>query len=135
MIGIWSSYADIYLIVAGIAMLVAFGIPLVFVPLQWARVFRWDVTHPENLLIFLGRSLGVFISVLALYSFKVSQTPDAMPFYYELMLWTFGGMLLLHILWSYPQSPANHRDPGDWFVDHPGAHHPGFLSSLNQSPR
>jgi len=97
MIGIWSSYADIYLMVAGVAMLVAFGLPLMLAPLRWARVFRWDVSQPGNLVIFLGRSLGVLISVIAIYAFKVSQTPAALPFYYELMLWTFVGMILLHI--------------------------------------
>jgi hypothetical protein len=97
MIGIWSSYADIYLIVAGIAMLAGFGLPLVLVPLRWASLFRWDVSQVSDLVIFLGRSLGVFITVIALYAFKVSQTPSAMPFYYELMLWTYVGMILLHV--------------------------------------
>src|SRR4030042_4406384 len=97
MIGLWSSYADVLLICGGVAMLAAFGLPLMLAPMRWASVFRWDVSQPGNLVIFLGRSLGVFISVIALYAFKVSQTPTAMPFYYELMLWTFVGMILLHI--------------------------------------
>ena len=97
MVGIWNSYADIYLIVAGVAMLVAFGLPLIFVPLKWAKVFRWDVSQPGDLVIFLGRSVGVFITVIGLYAFKVSQNPDAIPFFFELMLWTFMGMILLHV--------------------------------------
>lgn len=97
MIGIWSSYADIYLIVAGIAMLAAFGLPLILVPMRWASLFRWDTSNPGNLVLFLGRSLGVFITVIALYAFKVSQTPSAMPFFFDLMLWTFVGMILLHV--------------------------------------
>ena len=97
MIGIWSSYADVYLIVVGVAMLAAFGLPLVIVPLRWAKLFRWDVSQPGDLVIFLGRTVGVFLTVIALYAFKVSQTPAAMPFFYELMLWTFLGMIVLHI--------------------------------------
>ena len=97
MIGIWNAYADIYLIVAGVAMLLFFGLPLTFVPLQWAKVFRWDTSHPGNWAIFMGRSLGILIAVIAIYAIKVSQTPSAMPFYFELMLWTFVGMILLHI--------------------------------------
>jgi len=97
MIGIWSSYADIYLIITGIAMLVAFGLPLILVPMRWASLFRWDVSQPGNLVIFLGRSLGIFITVIALYAFRVSQIPSAMPFFFELMLWTFVGMILLHV--------------------------------------
>jgi hypothetical protein len=97
MIGIWKSYADIYLIVAGVSILAGFGLPLMLVPLKWAGVFRWDVSQPGNLLIFLGRSLGVFLSVIGLYAFKVSQTPAEMPFFFELMLWIFVGMILLHV--------------------------------------
>lgn len=97
MIGIWKSYADIYLIVAGVAMLAGFGLPLMLVPMKWARVFRWDVSQPGNLVIFMGRSLGVFISVIGMYAFIVSQTPAAMPFYFELMLWIFVGMIFLHV--------------------------------------
>jgi len=97
MIGIWKSYADIYLIVAGVAMLAGFGLPLMLVPVKWAGVFRWDVSQPGNLVIFLGRSLGVFISVIGMYAFIVSQTPAAMPFYFELMLWIFVGMIFLHV--------------------------------------
>lgn len=97
MIGIWQPYSDIYLIVVGVVTLVSFGLPLVIVPMRWANVFRWDVYQPGNLTIFLGRSLGVFISIMAIFAFKVSQTPTAMPFYFDLLLWVFGGMLLLHI--------------------------------------
>ena len=96
MIGIWNSYSDVYLIVAGVAMLAAFGLPLLLVPTGWARVFRWEVPQPRDLVVFLGRSLGVFISILAIFAFKVAQTPTAKPFYFDLMLWVFGGMILLH---------------------------------------
>jgi len=97
MIGIWKSYSDIYLYVAGAAMLVAFGIPLLIVPLRWARVFRWEIPQPENLTVFLGRSLGVVISLMAVFAFKAAGSPAAKPFFFELMLWLLGAMGLLHV--------------------------------------
>jgi hypothetical protein len=96
MIGIWKSYSDIYLYIAGVAMLVTFGIPLMVVPLRWARVFRWEVPTPENLVVFLGRSLGIFISLLAVFAFKVTSSPAAKPFFFDLMLWLFVAMIALH---------------------------------------
>lgn len=51
MIGIWQSYSNVYLVVVGVAMLATFGIPLLVVPLRWARVFRWEVPKPENLVV------------------------------------------------------------------------------------
>jgi hypothetical protein len=96
MIGIWKSYADIYLYVAGVAMLLTFGFPLMLVPLRWARVFRWELPKPENLVVFLGRSVGIFISVIAVFAFKAAGAPEARPFFFDLMLWIFGTMIALH---------------------------------------
>jgi len=97
MIGIWHSYSDLYLYVVGVAMLATFGIPLVIVPLQWARFFRWEIPQPENLVIFLGRSLGILCSLLAIFAFKAAGSHAAKPFYFDLMLWVLGAMGALHV--------------------------------------
>ena len=97
MIGIWQSYSDIYLYVAGVAMLATFGIPLLVVPLRWARFLRWEVPKPDNLVVFLGRSLGLFISVIAVFAIKATAAPAAKPFFFDLMLWLFVSMIALHI--------------------------------------
>jgi hypothetical protein len=77
-------------------MLVTFGIPLLVVPLRWARAFRWEVPQPDNIVVFLGRSLGIFISLLAVFAFKVTSSPAAKPFFFDLMLWLFVAMIALH---------------------------------------
>jgi hypothetical protein len=97
MIGIWKSYADNYLIIAGIAMLLAFGLPLIFTPAGWARLFRWEFPQSHQLVVFLERSMGIVISIIAIFAFKAIQTPVAKPFFFDLMLWIFGGMILLHV--------------------------------------
>ena len=53
MIGIWQAYSNIYLYVMGAAMLAAFGLPLLLVPLSWARLFRWVDHTPGNMDSFL----------------------------------------------------------------------------------
>ena len=98
MIGIWTSYSNIFLIIAGVAMLAAFGLPLMLVPLSWAKVFRWDVPQSTNLVDFLGRSMGVFISIVAVFAFNATQEPAAKPFFFDMMLWIFGGMIILHVI-------------------------------------
>ncbi len=97
MIGIWKSYSDIYLYVTGVVTLLTFGLPLMVVPKSWARVFRWEVPQPENLTVFFGRTLGIFLSVIAIFAFKAVGFPMAKPFYFDLMLWLFGTMLVLHV--------------------------------------
>jgi hypothetical protein len=97
MIGIWQTYAGTYLIVAGVAMLAGFGVPLLVAPMTWARLFRWPLPSPGPLVTFLGRSLGLLIVVIAAYAFRVAGTPQAQPFFFELMLWVFVGMIGLHV--------------------------------------
>ncbi|MGD0576434.1 MAG: hypothetical protein ABSB61_13900 [Anaerolineales bacterium] len=97
MIGIFQAYAPIYLIVAGVAMLAAYGIPLLVVPMAWGRVFRWQIPPPAQLTTFLARSLGVFICVVSGYAFWVATVPAAQPFYFQFMLLLFAGMIVLHV--------------------------------------
>jgi hypothetical protein len=39
----------------------------------------------------------VFISIVAIFAFFVTHTPPAKPFFFDFMLWVFGGMILLHV--------------------------------------
>ncbi len=96
MIGIWQSYANVYLIVAGVAMLLPFGLPLLVAPMAWAKLLRWETT-PVQLASFLGRSVGLFISVIAIYAFIAAATPQAQPFFFQLMLLLVAGNLGLHV--------------------------------------
>ncbi len=97
MLGIWNDYSNIYLVIAGASMLVAFGLPLVLLPMSWARLFRWEVPQSQKLAVFMGRSMGIFISIMAIFAFKAAQHPAFQPFFFDLMLWIFGGMILLHV--------------------------------------
>lgn len=40
MIGIWSTYTNIFLYIVGIAMLLAYGLPLTFAPLALGKGIR-----------------------------------------------------------------------------------------------
>ena len=97
MIGLWKSHAGKYLVVAGIAMLVFFGIPILLVPLDWARVFGWQIPPPGPLVLFFGRSLGLFVCVIALFALRVAANPQAQRFFFDLMLWLFVAMIGLHV--------------------------------------
>lgn len=97
MLGIWNAYTNIFLIVAGVAMLIAFGLPMMLAPMSWARVFRWELPQSQKLASFLGRSLGLLICIMAIFAFKAIQNLAAQPFFFDLMLWIFGGMIILHV--------------------------------------
>lgn len=97
MIGVWKSCLHIYLYVVAVGMLVGYGIPLLFAPVRWARVFRWHIPQPDHLIAFLGRSLGAFTCVLAVFAFKAANTPAVQPFFVDLLLWAFVPHILIHI--------------------------------------
>ena len=97
MIGFWSPYLHIYLYVVAVAMGIGFGIPLLLVPIQWARVFRWEIPQQKDLAAFLGRSVGVFICVLAIFAYKAANTPVVQPFFFDLLLWVIAGSILIHV--------------------------------------
>ena len=97
MIGIWNQYLHIYLYVLSIGMLIGFGLPLLFVPLYWARLFRWEIPQQAELTAFLGRSLGVFICVVAVFAFRAANLPAVQPFFFDMLFWTLIGSILLHL--------------------------------------
>jgi hypothetical protein len=97
MIGIMQAYSGTFLMVTGVATLAAFGLPLLVVPLKWARLLRWEIPESRQLATFLGRSLGAFLCVIATYAIKTALVPAAQPFVYELLLWLLVAMLALHI--------------------------------------
>jgi hypothetical protein len=97
MMGIWQSYAGIYLYAAGITMLAGAGIPMLVVPMTWARWLRWEIPQAGRLATFLGRSLGITICAVAAYAIKAAGAPAAQPFFFEFLLWLLIAMLGVHI--------------------------------------
>jgi len=41
-----------------VSFAVVFALPLLFAPLRWARVFRWEVAPDDRLALYFGRCLG-----------------------------------------------------------------------------
>ena len=97
MIGIWESYSDLYLYVMGAAMLVAYGLPLLFIPLRWAKIFRWEIPQEKDLAVTLGRSLGLAISLVAIFAFRAVSNPGVKPFFFDFILWLIVGMAVIHL--------------------------------------
>jgi hypothetical protein len=97
MIGMWNQYLHIYLYVLSVGMLIGFGLPLLFVPIHWARLFRWEIPQPTELATFLGRSVGVFIIVIAVFAFRAVNIPVVQPFFFDMLLLILIGSILIHV--------------------------------------
>jgi len=68
---------------------------LLLAPLAWARIMRWEIRRRTTGRV-PGRSLGLSY-VSSLHMPSGCREPSAQPFFFELMLWLFVGMIGLHI--------------------------------------
>jgi hypothetical protein len=97
MIGLFSTYSDIYLYIVGVAMLVGYGLPLIFAPQWWAGIFGWKIPEEKRLAVFLAQSVGILLTVISAFAFLVPGSPEVKPFFFNFLLTILGGMTLLHI--------------------------------------
>jgi hypothetical protein len=78
-------------------MLAGYGLPLIFVPQRWARLFGWKIPEEKKLAMFLGQSLGILLTVISIFAFLVPGSPEVKPFFFNFLLATIGGMTILHV--------------------------------------
>jgi VIT1/CCC1 family predicted Fe2+/Mn2+ transporter len=97
MIGIWSDYAQTYLLVFVIVTSTAFALPLFLKPLVWAKVMMWELPEETDLAVYFGRCLGAFICIVELVSLRAALTGEGIVFAFEVMLAVFSFMLVVHI--------------------------------------
>ncbi|MFL5345844.1 MAG: hypothetical protein ACJ8AT_13720 [Hyalangium sp.] len=90
--------ASWFLVVATFFFMVVVALPLLFVPLTWARWFRWKL--PEggtDLTVYFGRCLGgVALAMLIAIAHAI---PDPKGYYrlFDLVTLTCGLMVLIHL--------------------------------------
>jgi hypothetical protein len=71
-----SSAAGWFLWIVSSVFLVAYALPLAFVPLRWARAFRWRVEGDDHLTVYLGRCLGVVAIALVAAGYRAAADPE-----------------------------------------------------------
>ena len=59
--------------------------------------FSLGDTQPKELATFLGRSVGVFIIVLAVFAFRAVNIPTVQPFFFDMLFGILIGSILIHI--------------------------------------
>lgn len=64
MIGIWSGYADEFLIWLSALTFVLFTIPLLLVPLRWAKLMGFQIPAHTDLAVYFGRSVGALAAAM-----------------------------------------------------------------------
>jgi hypothetical protein len=65
----------ILLIGTAIVVILAYGLPLTFVPLRWARTVGWTVPDDVRLVRYFARSLGTVVLALAFFVIYLARQP------------------------------------------------------------
>jgi hypothetical protein len=97
MIGIWGAHAQTFMLVFAVLAAVAFALPMIFAPLQWARVLQWNIPEDTDLAVYALRCLGSLGLIVLLLAFRAAVTGEGLLFVYELFIPFFLLMVLVHI--------------------------------------
>ncbi len=97
MIGLWSAYAQTYLLVLSIATTLVFALPIFLVPLLWARLMQWQLPEHTDLAVYFGRCLGAFILIVEALMLRAALTGEALATTFEVLAAVAGFMVVVHI--------------------------------------
>ena len=91
------------LLTSRILFLVVYALPLLFVPMRWARVFRWDVPERTHMTINLGRCLGRVGLAVILAVFRAVPNPRAHRMLFDLIALMTGILALVNVWGAIPR--------------------------------
>ena len=97
MIGIWNAHSQAWLLTLFAVTMPVFALPIFFVPLAWARVFRWRIPQDTDLAVYFGRCLGAFILVIEAQMLRAGLNGAGLLFTYQALLGVSASMVLVHV--------------------------------------
>ena len=97
MLGLWSAYSQLFLIVLVCVTSLVFALPIFLVPLTWARWFGWRIPQERDLAIYFGRCLGAFILVIEALMLRAGLSGVGLLFIYQALLGVAALMVIVHI--------------------------------------
>jgi hypothetical protein len=99
-------FASGFLWLASFGFLIVYGLPLTFVPLRWARWFKWAVPEPPSstsgelglpeLAEYFGRCTGALAITITLFAMRAASDPAAHAYVLEIIFIACLGMTLVH---------------------------------------
>lgn len=97
MLGLWSAYSQLFLIVLVCVTSLVFALPIFLVPLTWARWFGWRIPQERDLAIYFGRCLGAFILIVEALMLRAGLNGEGLLFTYQVLLGVAALMVVVHI--------------------------------------
>lgn len=97
MVGVWSAYAQLYLLVLAAVTTVVFALPIFVVPLTWARWFTWTLPAETDLAVYFGRCLGAFVLVIEVMLVRAGLGGEGLTFIFQILIMIAAMMVLVHV--------------------------------------
>jgi hypothetical protein len=93
--------ASWFLIVSAVIFILVIALPLLFVPLTWARWFRWKLPEGSNdLTVYFGRCLGATALAIIIAVAHGIPDPKSHHLLFDLVSMTSGLMIGIHV-WGW----------------------------------
>lgn len=90
--------ASWFLVMATLFFAVVYALPLLFVPLRWARWFAWPVQEEnKELTIYFGQCLGGVATAIILAIVRAIPDPGSHKLILELIFFVTGLMTVVHV--------------------------------------
>ena len=96
MIGMWSAYAQTYLLVTMVVTTALFALPIFLMPLRWARMLGWQIPEHTDLVVYFGRCLGAFVLIIEALMLRAALTGEGLLFTYQVVTAVAAMMVIVH---------------------------------------
>ncbi|MEI7538173.1 MAG: hypothetical protein WCJ76_13220 [Comamonadaceae bacterium] len=97
MIGMYSSHSQLYLLVLASITSLVFALPLLLVPLTWARLMQWKIPEDTDLAVYFGRCLGAFVVGVDPMGFLGAFYPQRQQAIFEVLYFVSISMIAVHV--------------------------------------
>jgi len=93
----YSSHSQLYLLVLASITSLVFALPLLLVPLTWARLMQWKIPEDTDLAVYFGRCLGAFVVGVDLMGFLGAFYPQRQQAIFEVLYFVSISMIAVHV--------------------------------------
>ena len=97
MLGALGAHATQYLTILMVATTLFFALPIFLVPLQWARLMRWNIPQDTDLAVYFGRCLGAFILIVEWMALRALCGRIELHIAFDLTFAVFTLMIPVHV--------------------------------------
>lgn len=101
MIGVGSAFAYEFLIGLAVLTFVLFTIPLLLVPLRWAKLMGFQIPAHTDLAVYFGRSVGALAAAMNFAALRAGLSGDGAATMIGLIVAISAMMILIHAWGAY----------------------------------